>query len=314
MKTSRSPASSLPCIRWIATLLCGVILFPGCAPAAPERSEKQGLRVVVTHSILGDWVETIGGDHVSVTTLVGPGGDAHTYEPTPRDGVALIRAELVFENGLGFEMWLDDLFAGSRSSAKRVVVTRALRPRTTPHSEGNAEVDPHVWHNPRNAMEMIREVTRALSQADPRNSGEYEQREIHYLQELETLDAWIRQQVALLPLSRRQLFTTHDTFGYFAAEYGFQVHSILGSVSSEVAEPSAGEIAETIQRIRREQIPAVFTENIINPRLTEQVAREGGVSLVRSLYTDALGPPDSAGGSYLKMMRFNVQTMVEALR
>ncbi len=269
---------------------------------------------MVTYSILGDWVETIGGDHVAVTTLVGPGGDAHTYEPTPRDSAALSRAELVFENGLGFEMWLDDLFAGSRSSAKRVVVTSRLRPRTTPHTAGNAEVDPHVWQTPRNAMEMVREVTQALSQADPRNKSEYQQRETLYLQELETLDGWIRQQVALLPLPRRQLFTTHDTFGYFAAEYGFQVHSILGSVSSEVAEPSAGEISETIQHIRREQVPAVFTENIINPRLTEQVAREAGVSLIRSLYTDALGPPDSAGESYLQMMRFNVRTIVEALR
>lgn len=228
--------------------------------------------------------------------------------------MALSRADLVVENGLGFESWLDDLFAGSRCAGKRIVVTRGLQARTTPTRSGIVEVDPHVWHTPRNAIAMVREIAGALSEADPRHAAEFQERADRYIRELETLDSWIRQQVELVPLPRRQLFTTHDTFAYFAAEYGFQVHSILGSVSSEVSEPSAAEIATIIERIRREQVPAVFTENIINPQFTEQVAREAGVSLVRSLYTDALGPPDSTGGSYLKLMRFNVETIVESLR
>lgn len=287
----------------------------GCgSPAPSEPAGPAKLPVVATYSILGDWVRIVGGERVSVTTLVGPGGDAHTYEPNPQDSVALHRAAVVFENGFGFEAWLDRLFLASQATAKRVVVTRELTPRKISSAGGPEELDPHVWHSPKNAEGMVRMIADALSERDSRHAAEYRRRAEEYIRELQELDAWISGQVAEIPPPRRLLVTTHDTFGYFADRYGFEVSSVMGSISSEAADPAASELAAIIDRIRTAKAPAVFTENIINPRLTSQVAREAGVKIVSTLYTDALGPKDSAGATYLEMMRFNVRTITGALR
>jgi len=272
------------------------------------------LPAVATYSILADWVTEVAGDHVRLTTLVGPGGDAHTYEPTPQDSVALSKAVLVFENGLGFEAWLDRLFESSRSKATRVVVTREIHGRTLSDEHGHNESDPHVWHDPQFAIQMVREIELALKKADPDHSGEYQQNADRYVAELEELNTWILGQITMIPESRRKLVTTHDTFGYFAERYGFRVSSVMGTVSSEVSDPSAAQIAAIIEHIRREQVPAIFAENILNPQLTEQVAREAAVKLVPTLFTDALGPEGSDGDSYLKMMRSNVLKIVESLQ
>ncbi|MFO0915811.1 MAG: zinc ABC transporter substrate-binding protein [Pirellulales bacterium] len=287
----------------------------GCVSHAPHDSPDQAqLLVVATYSILGDWVQIVGGDHVKVTTLVGPGGDAHTYEPTPQDSVAIHRAALVFENGLGFETWLDKMFLASQTTAKRIVVTRELAPRKLSSTSGRQEFDPHVWHSPENAESMVHIIADALIERDPLHEADYRRRADDYIKELQSLDIWISEQVATIPEPRRRLVTTHDTFGYLADRYGFEVSSVMGSVSSEAADPAARELAAIVDRVRATKVPAVFTENIINPRLTEQVAREADVRIVATLFTDALGPPTSEGATYLEMMRFNVRTMTEALR
>jgi ABC-type Zn uptake system ZnuABC Zn-binding protein ZnuA len=269
---------------------------------------------VATYSLLGDWLRQIVATDAEVIVLVGPGGDAHTYEPTPQDAVQLARATALFENGLHFETWLDRLYESSQSPAARVVVTRRITPRNIAPPAASPELDPHVWHDPRLVKEMVREMTVALERLEPTRGDVYRRRAERYLKELDALDAWIASAVADIPTERRKLVTTHDTFGYFADRYGFAVSSVLGSLSSDVSDPSAADLAELVERIRREQVPAVFGENILNPALTEQVAREAGVTVVRTLYTDALGPDGSDGDTYLRMMRANVSAMVEALR
>ena len=284
--------------------------------AAPNEHSRDGepIRVVATYSILGDWVQKVGGDRIALTVLVGAEGDAHTYEPTPRDSVALAEADILFENGLGFEVWLDRLFEASDSKAKRVVVTETIKPRELVVSESRTEIDPHVWHLPENARLMVEAVTAALEQADPDHGSEYRSRQDAYVAELDELDAWIRQQAASIPKERRKLVTTHDTFGYLAEKYDFDVISVLGSVSSESSDPSAAQVAEVIDRVRSLKLPAIFAENILNPKLTMKIAEEAGVKIVPTLYTDALGPADSPGGDYIGLMRFNVTTIVESLR
>ena len=277
-------------------------------------TQDQPLRVVATYSILGDWVREIGGDQVDLTILVGPEGDAHTYEPTPQDSVALAEADILFENGLGFEVWLDRLFHASGSTAKRVVVTDAIKHRELAVSETRTEIDPHVWHLPENARLMVEAITSALEAKASDGSVEFRSRQKAYVAQLDELDQWICQKVSSIPDSRRKLVTTHDTFGYLADAYGFEVISVLGSVSSESSDPSAGQIAEVIDRIHNLRIPAIFSENILNPKLTRKIAAEAGVKLVPTLYTDALGHADSPGSDYLGMMRFNVTTIAEALR
>ncbi|MFO0902311.1 MAG: metal ABC transporter substrate-binding protein [Pirellulales bacterium] len=315
-------------LRFASTLLLAAALSFGSAcrrddPSAPSTASSaeratpptETLAVVATYSILGDWVARIGGAHVQVAVLVGPGGDAHTYEPTPSDGVALEQARVVFENGLGFEPWLDELHHASRSTALRCVVTQGVPTRSLSDARASrVELDPHVWQSPQRARLVVRNVADQLIAVDPQHASYYRTRLDDYLAELNRLDAEIRSQLEGLPADRRVLVTTHDTFGYFAEDYGFRVSSILGSTSSETSDPSAKDVAAVIRLIREAGVRAVFTENILNPRLTEQVAREAGVAVVPSLYTDALGPAGSSGADYLAMMRSNVRTIVESLR
>lgn len=371
-------------VRIARPLLSGWALFAlllVCSACSRDDSppQHQSLEVVATYSILGDLVRQVGGDRVSVRTLVGPDGDAHTFEPTPRDSVALYDAQLVFENGLGFESWLDDLFDASGSTAGRIVVTRSIEARavdpadesTDPddhqhghgtadhaghddhaesahdhddhgkpadrhdhddhveHADGHGghddhvghadghdhgELDPHVWHDVPNAIAMVTVVADALMAADPANATAYDANRARYVGELRELDAWVHAQVQTIPVEQRILVTSHDTFGYFAEQYGFRTVTVLGSVSSEIQDPSAAAVVDVVEQIQATGVTAVFAENVLGPRLTEQIARQAKVRVVATLYTDALGAADTEGASYVGMIRHNVRTLVEGLR
>ena len=294
------------------------LILAGCGAGGGESGDGP-VEVVATYSILGDLVENVGGGGVELTTLVGPNGDAHTFEPAPSDNAELAEADVVFENGLGFEPWLDDLYGSSGSGARRVVVTRdvELRPvADQAHAEehGAGETDPHVWHDVNNAVVMVEEIRDALSEADPKNAEAYEKNAEKYVSELEALDADVRRRVESIPEENRVLFTSHDTFGYFAARYGFEVDTALASVSTETGDPAAGETADLVEEVEASGVPAIFGENISDPGVMEGIAAEAGVELAPALYTDALGVPGSEGDTYVRMVRHNVSTMSEALR
>jgi ABC-type Zn uptake system ZnuABC Zn-binding protein ZnuA len=285
-----------------------VLLLAACAgPAAPTTDK---LKVVASYSILGDLVQNIGGDRIELHTLVGPGLDTHTFEPGPADSVALTEASLVFENGLEFEPWLDDLYVSSGSEAGRAVVSDGLEPL---RSEEGGEADPHLWHSAANAVHMGKAIRDALAKADAPNAAYYQANAEAYIAQLQQLDDWVFARVRTLPESRRKLVTTHDTFGYFADRYGFEVVGAVLPTSTEGASPSAQNVAALVESVKAAGVPAVFAENVSSNTLLRQVADEAGVSVVASLYTDALGPAGSGGDTYLKMMRYNVETIVTEL-
>jgi ABC-type Zn uptake system ZnuABC Zn-binding protein ZnuA len=296
----------------------------GVQPPAPAAPGSPKLKVVATFSVLGDLVRAVGGERIDLRVLVGPESDAHTFDPSPADTIALAEAALVVENGLGFEPWLDRLYAASRSPAKRVVATAGLTDLIhtkghddhgdRPGQEAHDDVDPHVWHDVRQGGHMVGVIRDALVQADPANAATYRANAERYLAELQALDAWIVERVATLPAARRKLVTAHDTFAYFARRYGFTiVGTALGAATTEVADPSAAQIAALVREIKAAGVPAIFAENVRNPRLMERIASEAGVQLVTGLYTDALGRPGSPGDSYVKMLRSNVERIVAAL-
>jgi len=298
--------------RFLASLLICSWLLTACQAMLPSQTSGK-LKVVATFSVLGDFVRNVGGDHIELTTLVGPGVDTHTYEPTPTDSVALAEAKLVFENGLGFEKWLAKLYTASDSTATRVVVTKSVQPRILAVGEEQGKTDPHAWHDVANAESMVEAIRATLVQADPANAQAYQTNAQAYLAQLKELDGWIVQQVKTLPAERRKLVTTHDTFGYFSQRYGFEILGTLLPTSTEGASPSAQEMTRLVETLKTSGVPAVFAENVSSNALLNQVAAEAGVKVVATLYTDALGPPGSEGDTYLKMERFNVTTMVEAL-
>ncbi len=307
------------CVGLIATLLMAAC---GGATAVQSDTAASQLKVVATYSILRDLVQNVGGDEIELRTLVGPGADTHEFEPTPADGVALAEAALIFENGLGFETWLNDLYAASDSKATRIVVTKGVEPLAAAGDEReegeaeheSAEFDPHVWHDVAHVMRMVEAIRDALGRADPAHAETYTANADAYLAQLRELDAWVFDQVATLPENRRKLVTSHDTFSYFAERYGFVIVGVARvTVSTGVADPSAGDVAALVEAIQAADVPAIFAENVSNPKLMEQIANAAEVVLAPALYTDALGQPGSAGDTYLKMMRYNVTTVVAAL-
>lgn len=305
---------------YLTFILLGISLS-GCGGGEPAASDGR-LQVVATDSILGDLTQNVGGEAIGLTTLVGPGSDTHTFEASPADTAALARADLVVEIGLGYEGWLDDLYAASESTAERVVVTEglALLAAGEEHEQEEAEhehgeYDPHVWHSVANAILMVRAIGDALAAADPANAATYQANADAYIAELQALDQWVFEQVATLPAERRKLVTSHDTLSYFAERYGFEmVGTALGSTSTETADPSAGAMAALVEAIRAAGVPAIFAEEVASSEVMQQIAAEAGVPLGPPLYSDALGEAGSEGDSYLKMMRYNVTAIVNTLR
>ncbi|MBA4035532.1 MAG: ABC transporter substrate-binding protein, partial [Bradyrhizobium sp.] len=229
------------------------------AVMAPARAQER-LNVVASFSILGDFVRNVGGDRVSVTTLVGPDSDAHVYSPTPADAKRIADAKLVFVNGLGFEGWLPRLVKSAGGKATIVTATSGI----TPLKSGSA-ADPHAWQSVANAKAYVANIRDALAAADPANAEAFKANASRYLTDLDALDREVREAVAQIPESRRKVISTHGAFGYFAAAYGVAFIAPVG-VSTE-SEASARDVARIITQIRTSKIPAVFLENISDPRL-----------------------------------------------
>jgi ABC-type Zn uptake system ZnuABC Zn-binding protein ZnuA len=303
----------------LVAMAFALLVLAGCSNQA-RRPGK--LRVVVTYSVLGDLVKNVAADCAEIVVLVGPDGDAHTFEPTPKDGIGLADADLVFENGIGFEPWLDKLHAASNSKARRVVVTQGLEilEGECNHNDKVGEKhehedDPHVWHEVENSIHMVGIIRDKLAEVDPVNSEKYKTNSTKYLKRLEALDLWVLAQVEILPKDRRKLVTSHDTFGYFANRYGFQVlGTLLSSFSTEASDPSPVTFAKLVDSIKAAKVPAIFAENTQNPKVMERLAREAGVKLAPPLFTDALGKPGTPGDTYENMIRSNVTTIVDALK
>ncbi len=277
-------------------------------------------RVVATTSIIGDWATVVGGDDIELTTLVGPDGDPHEYEPVPVDSITLSKADVIFENGFGLEHWLDKLAASAKTNATRVVLTNGIEVRHVPESEGERpngkddDRDPHAWQSVKNAAVMVGNIRDALVKADPPHAARYKARADAYVKQLDELDAKAMTDVRSIPPAHRKLVTSHDAFGYFGQRYGIDVsRSALESVTTEASDPSAQQIATVVQQVRASGVPVIFLENVQNRKLVDQIASEANVKVGPPLYSDAVGRPGTAGDTYLKMMAYNVETLVTAL-
>jgi len=304
-------------------LLAGVAagLISAALPGAALAQEK--LPVLASFSILADFVGQVGGDRVAVTALVGPDGDAHVYSPTPADAKAMAAAKLVVVNGLEFEGWLTRLVKSSGTKAPVVAATDGITPLKGEddhgkgghghgHGHGHAhDVDPHAWQSVPNAKVYVANIRDALVKVDPAGKETYEANATRYLAELDALEAEIRAAVARIPAERRRAITSHDAFGYFAGAYGIAFVSPQG-VSTE-AEASAKDVARIIRQVKAQKVPAVFLENVSNPRLAEQIARESGAKVGGRIYSDALSAAEGPAGTYIAMMKHNISEIEKAL-
>ncbi|MBN8970060.1 MAG: metal ABC transporter substrate-binding protein [Rhizobiales bacterium] len=298
-------------MRHLVRLLALLALAAFVSPVAAQ--DKVG--VVATFSILGDFAKNVGGDRVDVTALVGPDSDTHVYTPTPADARKIAAAKLVIVNGLGLEGWLPRLVASSKSKATVVVATRGITARKAPedghgHDHGD-EADPHAWQAVANAKIYVANIRDALIAADPDGAAGYRANTEAYLARLDALDRDIREAVGKIPPERRHVISTHDAFGYFAAAYGIEFIAPQG-VSTD-AEPSARDIATIIRQIKKQKIPAVFLENITDPRMMRRIAAETGVKIGGTLYSDGLTAENGDAPTYIAMVRHNIKALTSAL-
>jgi zinc/manganese transport system substrate-binding protein len=293
------------------------LLLAGVASAALLSGASfaaEPIPVVASFSILGDLVRAVGGDRVSVSTLAGPDQDAHAFTPKPADAKAIVQSRLLVINGLGFEPWAQKLAKSAGYKGETVVASKGVKPLSMPEEKGHEgsrhdhdEADPHAWQNPHNVVLYARNIAAALAQVDPAGATTYQSNATAYVKELQTLDTWAMAQFAAIPAAKRKVITSHDAFGYFAAQY--QIRFLAPQGVSTDAEPSARQVAQLIRQIQREKIRAVFVENMRNPMLLAQLARDAGVTVGPALYVDALSPTGGPADSYLKLMRHNVTAL-----
>ncbi len=305
------------------------------------------VKVVATFSVLGDLVKEVGQEYVQVKTLVGADGDAHVYQPSPRDAGAVAKADLVVLNGLGFEGWIERLLEASHYKGEQVVATTGIKVLKSGeaghhdddahhddhdekhhdehdgheahaesghndyHAHHHGEWDPHAWHSIDNAVVYVRNITSGLSKADPAHKADYRRNAEAYIAKLHKLEQEIEHLFEETPEAKRKVITPHDAFGYFA--HAYHIDFIAPQGSSTESEAAAGDVAQIIRQIRAENIKAVFIENVSDSRLMDQISRETGAVIGGALYSDALSGPSGPAGTYLNMMRHNAHTLADAL-
>ncbi|MBS9721266.1 zinc ABC transporter substrate-binding protein [Tianweitania sp. BSSL-BM11] len=327
----------------LASFVSVITLMP--ATMAPASAEN--LKVVASFSIIADLAKNVGGDRIDITTLVGPDGDAHVYEPKPADAAAVADADVVLVNGLQLEGFLQRLIEASGTKAPVVELTKggeilkneeehhhhdadeekeeaegkghdhAADGTDHGHDHGHAghhhhgEFDPHAWQSVGNAETYVKNIADALCAADKDGCDTYKSNAEAYEAKLQALDKEVRESIASIPQDKRTIITSHDAFGYFEHEYGLTFLAPEG-VSTE-AEASAADVAALINQVREDKASAIFVENITNPRLIEQIASETGIKVGGTLYSDALSDASGPASTYIDMMKHNAETIKAAI-
>jgi zinc/manganese transport system substrate-binding protein len=290
--------------------LSALLACVACALGVSAPADARPLNVVASFSILADVVKQVGGEHVTVTALVGPNGDPHVFEPSPNDAKLLKEADLVFISGEGLEGWFARLATASGYEGTPVVASQGIRELTMDEG-GETIIDPHVWNSPANVEVWVRNIENALSSAEPGAASEFKANAVRYTEVLKDLDAYARAEIEAVPKDRRKVLTSHDAFGYFARDYGVTFLSPEG-LSTET-EPSAAAVGRIIDQIKREHVTTYFFENSTDSRLVRQIARATGAKPGGELYVESLSGPEGPASTYARLFRHNVDLMAKAM-
>ena len=286
--------------------------------ASIEGSESgETLKVVATTSIVGDVVSQVGGDQIEVSVLLPIGTDPHGFNPTPQDIAKVSEADLVFANGVGLEDFLNNLIESADAGQKLIHVSDGidllvLQDEDHDHDHDHDLNEPHTWTDPSNVIVWAQNIERQLSETDPANTQAYQANAEAYQAELRDLDAWIREQLAQIPPENRKLVTDHALFGYYVAAYDLEQVGTLIPGYSTLAEPTAKDLAEIEDAIRKLAIKAIYLGNTVNPVLAERVSQDTGTDLI-FIYTGSLSESDGEAGTYIDYMRYNTNAFTKSL-
>ena len=298
--------------RWFLSAgMCLGLLLTGCGEDR-DSTNRDLPQVVSTSTIIANLTETVGGEEIAHQGILQTGADPHVYEPTPKDSVALEKADLILYNGFNLEPGLIKMINSTGVEATKFAVGEVVQPLDF-EDRGQQEPDPHVWGDPENAIAMTEAIRDRLIELSPEDEAEFTENAAELIAKLERLDRWIAAQIATIPAAQRKLVTTHDAFQYFTNAYNLEMAGTLIGISTE-EQPSAQTVKNLADDIRKMQIPAIFAETTINPQLIKTVAEEAGVKLApQELYSDSLGAPGSEGDTYVKMLMSNTKSIVESL-
>ncbi|MDQ0455121.1 metal ABC transporter substrate-binding protein [Rhizobium paknamense] len=277
--------------------------------AGPASAET--LKVTASFTVLADVVKQVGGDHVEVSSLVGPNGDPHEFEPSPADAKKLKAAKVVFVSGEGLEGWMDRLISASGYKDKPVTVSEGIKTRTM-EEDGKTITDPHVWNSPVNVKIWVANIEKALSAADPADAKDFQANAEKYNKLLDELNTYAHSKFDKVPAEERKILTSHDAFGYFGREYNVSFLSPVG-VSTE-SEASAADVAKLIEQIKAEKVKTYFFENSNDPRLVRQIAKATGAKDGGELYVESLSDKKGPAPTYEKMFRYNVEQLSKAMQ
>jgi manganese/iron transport system substrate-binding protein len=296
------------------------------SPIANPKAPK----VVATTTVLCDLTRQIATNTVNLICPIKAGSDPHIYESTPEDRKAIEEATLILYGGYDFEPSLIKIIRATSNAAPKVAVSEVAVPNplafehegeghedNNPPDQGHrhnvAEADPHVWNSARNGIRMVEAIQSSLAKVIPENAALYGENAQAMTTEIAQIDDWIKAQIATIPLTARKLVTTHDALGYYSKAYNIPVEGALGGISTK-EKPTARRVAELVDIIRKAQVPTIFAESSINPKLIETVAKDAGVKVSdRKLFADGLGDLNSGGETYQKMLIANTKTIVEGL-
>ncbi|MQB12672.1 metal ABC transporter substrate-binding protein [Agrobacterium sp. ICMP 6402] len=312
------------------------------SPVLMAQASAAELKVVASFSIIADFAKNVGGDRVEITTLVGPDGDAHVYEPRPADAVAVSKANVVLVNGLEFEGFLKRLIDTSGTKAPVVELTKGVEPlKLSEEPAGHAhpeaeeeeghdhkaeeaghdhdheghhhhgEFDPHAWQSIKNAEIYVKNIAGAFCEVDKAGCATYTANSDAYIAKLAALNEKVKTEVAAIPPEKRVIITSHDAFGYFEHAYGLNFLAPEG-ISTE-SEASAADVAKLVDQVKHDKASAIFVENITDKRLIDQIASETGLKVGGTLYSDALSAADGPAATYIDMVNHNIQTIKAAV-
>ena len=295
---------------FIALLLLATACGGGEQASESQSSEgqKDAPKIVATASIFADMAQNIAGNLLEVQTIVPVGSDPHLHEPTPRDARMVSRADVILMNGLTFEGWLKELIENAGTKANVVRITEGVNPIGGAYENAT---DPHAWMDIQNGLIYIENIKNAMAAAVPEFAEEFNFNYQVYRQQLEELDVYIKAEIEKIPAKKRILITSHDAFAYYGRRYGIRLEAALGT--STDAEVQISDIKRLNQVIRENDIPAIFVESTINPKLLKQLAADNEIEIGGELFADSIGDKDSDAPTYYDMLKHNTDVIVKAL-
>lgn len=319
--SNRENQEMLKKIIFTVIIFLQLVGMVGCKPAALPQSDGS-IKVLAAESFLADIAQNVAGDRLMIDVLIPRSIDPHSFEPTPNDVSKIAESQILIVNGAGIEEWLKKTLDNAGGSRELIEASSGLPSRTPSaeelliegNGEGQAQIDPHFWMDPTLVIYYVENIRAGFTKVDPAGSAIYKQNAQTYINKLNELDGWIKQQVAVIPENRRLLVTNHESLGYFADRYGFKVvGAIVPSVSSN-ASPSAQQMARLIDQIKNTHAPAIFLETGVTPQLANQIASETGTKVVTDIKTHSITESGGAAPTFIDMLRYDTNLFVQALR